>query len=272
MSNEQTAPAANTVTMFRFKNVSPVALQVPELGISIAKDGYSAPMPTGTPTLDAYVTGNLMVKEALTISETSGIPAAPTQAPAQAVTQGDANGLETNTAGPAKAIHAGPGMVPAKLDYIPPRMSSKEEKAKNYDNQAEVRNAIENTVISIGSDAVNFNSNGEIPDDEARRLVRAAGAHSFSTEVSGGQYIADEAQKIIASASGVTAVPKTAAQYKLPENLPAELAPFFQQTGLQKKIFIYKTTNAEVLHKVQGFEKDVNVLSCIDQRLAELGK
>jgi hypothetical protein len=256
--------------MFRFKNVSPVALQVPELGIAIPKDGYSSPMPSGTPTLDAYVTGQLMVKETLNISEVSGtgpgaIP------PVQAIVQGGAP-IETNTAGPANAIHAGPGQPGLKLDYTPPRMSSKEEKSKNYDNQAGVKNAIENTVISIGSDPVNFNSNGEIPDDEARRLVRSAGSSSFSTEVSGGQYIADEAQKIIASASGITAKPKVAADYKLPENLPAELAPFFQQTGLQKKIFIYKTTNAEVLHKVQGFEKDANVLSCIDQRLAELGK
>jgi len=258
--------------MYRFKNVSPVALQVPELGITIAKDGYSAPMPEGTPTLDAYVSGNLMTKEPITIAETSGIPTpTPATPPVQAITQGEANGPETNTAGPVKTIHAGPGQPMAKLDYIPPKSSSASEKARNYDNQAGVREAIANTVISIGSDPVNFNGNGEIPQDEATRLVRAAGASSFSTEVSGGQYIADEAQKIIASASGVSA-PQPPTSYKLPENLPAELAPFFQQNGLQKKIFVYKTANAELLQKVQGFEKDVNVLSCISQRLAELGK
>ena len=269
MTNEQTATPTATVAMFQFKNVSPVALQVPELGITIPKDGYSAPMPSGTPTLDAYVAGKLMEKQPLN-NNNNEVPK-PENA-TRAVVQGNAT-TETNTAGPVNAIHAGPGQPTAHLDYIPPKVSTPEEKAANYDNQAGVRNAIANTVISVGTDPTNFNQQGEIPADEARRLVRAAGAASFSTEVSGGQYIADEAQKIIASAAGVSQVaPVPASSYTLPEGVPAEIIPFFQQTGLQKKIFIYKTANAEILQKVKSFEQDVNVLSCIDQRLAELGK
>ena len=277
MTNEQKAPAA--MKMFRYKNVSTVALQVPELNMTVPKDGYSSPMPDGTPTLDAYVTGHLMVREALDIPEMPNNEI-------KGIVQGGAV-TETNTQGPVATIHAGPGQAApavapapapktpaatatANLEYVPLKTSTPEEKVAAYDNSAVVKTAIANTVISVGTDLAGFNQHGEIPADEAARLVRSAGASSFSTEVNTGNYIADEAQKIIVSAAGVVSTPPQ--NYAIPEGVPADLAPFFKQSGLQKKIFTYKTANADVLIKLKSFEKDPNVLSCIDQRLAELGR
>ena len=263
-TNEQTAaPAATTVKMFRFKNVSAVALPIPELNMIVPKDGYSAPMMEATPTLKEYVKGSLFTQEPLDVPEMPGTGP-------KAIVQGGAP-TETDTKGAVTPLVAGPAMKLANLDYIPPKVSTPGEKLKLYDNQAEVKNAVANTVISIGTDATNFNRNGEIPDDEARRLVKAAGASSFSTEVSGGQYVADEAQRLIAAASGVVAAPRPQ-DIPVPEGVPAGLLPFFQQTGLQKKIFIYKSASSEYLQQIKGFERDANVISCINQRLVELGK
>ena len=261
MTTEQTGQVAlKTVSMFRYKNVSPVALSVPELNAIVPKDGYSAPMPSSTPTLDAYVEGKLMVKEAIDIPELANESI-------KGVVQGGAV-TELKTAGPATAIVAGPAAV--KLDYIPVSVTTNKEKLNNYDQSAEVAKAIANTVVSVGTDLNGINQFGEIPNEEATRLVRSKGASTFSTEVNTSSYVADEAQKIIASASGVVSNPPT--NYPVPEGVPADIAPFFQQPGQWKKIFIYKTTSAETLLKVKNFERDANVLSCIDQRLAELGR
>lgn len=256
-----------TVSMLRYKNVSPVALTIPELGVTIPKDGYSAPMSEPTPTVAAYVAGKLFAAEGMSIPE-----AAPS---ARAVTQGDAT-TEINTAGPAAPVTADPNAPvktppkPAAPDYQPFKTSSADERLKGYDNQAAIRDAVANTVVAVGSEQNPVNQFGEIPQEEATRLIRAASG-SFSTEVSGGEYVADEAQKIIASAAGVVSNPPSR-PIPVPEGVPADIAPFFQQTGLQKKIYIYKMANATVLNKIKGFEKDTNVLSCIDQRLAELEK
>jgi hypothetical protein len=254
------AAAPQTVKMVRYQNISAVALPIPELNVIVPKDGFSPPLPEATPTLKAYVTGQLFKAENVDIP-TMGMQA-------QAVTQGDVNANDNQ--GVRAPLVAGPGQPTAKVDYSPIKVSTTEEKLKGYDNSAEVKKALANTVISVGSEQNPINLFGEIPADEAVRLIKAQGNGSFSTEVSGGEYIADEAQKIIASAAGVSSV--TARPIPMPEGLPADLVPFFQQTGLQKKIFIYKTPNWEMLNKIQGFERDANVLSCIKQRLAELGK
>jgi hypothetical protein len=249
--------------MVRFKNVSQVALPIPELNnLIVPKGGYTPPLPDATPTLNAYIGGRLFLQESVDVPALSG-------ATVQAVTQGDVNA--NDNAGKVAPLVAGPGQTVAKVDYTPLKVSTAAEKLKNYDNSAEVKKALANTVISVGSEQNPINLFGEIPADEAVRLIKAQGNGSFSTEVSGGEYIADEAQKIIASAAGITARPPNRL-IPMPEGLPADLVPFFQSTGLQKKIFIYKTPNWEMLHQIQGFEKDANVLSCITQRLNELGK
>ena len=265
-----------TVPMFRFKNDAKVALPIPELNMVVPAGGYSAPMTESTPTVDAYLSGNLFVKESMNIPEMAS-------GHAEAIAQGgatpanDAAGvIAPVTAGPQLTTVATPAPAadrPVKPGpaYIDLKISTPEEKAKAYDNKAGVREAMANTVVSIGTGGQPINQFGEIPAEEANKLLRTSGKGNFSVEISTGDYIADEAQKIIASANGVVAAPRPES-YKLPEGLPTELAPFFKQTALQKKIYIYKSASADVLNAVKVFEKDPNVLSCIDQRLGELGK
>jgi hypothetical protein len=266
------------VPMFRFKNAAKVALPIPELNMLVPAGGYSAPMTESTPTVDAYLSGNLFVRESMNIPEMAS-------AHSEAIAQGSAPA--NDTAGVIAPVTAGPQLTtvatpPAKLpdrptkpgaDYIDLRVSAPTDKIKSYDNQAAVRDAISNTVVSIGTGGQPINQFGEIPQEEANKLLRAQGKGkgNFSVEVSSGDYIADEARNIIASANGVVSAPKPET-YKMPEGLPPEMQPFFRQTALQKKIFIYKSASVDVLNAVKVFEKDPNVLSCIDQRLGELGK
>lgn len=279
MTNETTTPA---VKLVRFKNVSTVALSIPELNLMVPAGGYSAPMSESTPTIDAYLAGHLFIKENLSVPEIPGTGP-------KAITQGSAT-TEVDTTGSARPLVSGPDQqaqtpaaqpqAPAKapvvtankptaqVDYLPPKMSSNTERINNYDKQSGIVKAVEGTVVSIGADPSQLNQFGEIPSDEASRILKSASRGEFSQEMPVNQVVKDEAQKIIDRAAGVVSNPPT--NYPLPEGVPEEIAPFFKQTGLQKKIFIFKSSNATILEQVKGFEKDPNVLSCIDQRLQEL--
>ena len=127
MNEQTTPPAPKIVRMVRFKNVSAVALPIPELNVIVPKDGYSAPLPEATPTLKAYISGNLFTQEAVDIPEISG-------ATVQAITQGDVNA--NDNAGKVAPVIAGPGQPTAKVDYTPLKVSTAAEKLKNYDNSA----------------------------------------------------------------------------------------------------------------------------------------
>lgn len=248
-NNEQ-----KTVKMSVYKNTSKVALTIPELNLVIPAGGFSSPIPAATESINEYVKHGMLTAEEVTVPE---MPAGTNNT---AVTSG--NGTPTEMQGkPAPAV-ATPGP-----QYIPVMNTDSASRVRNYEGKAGVKDAVQHTVVAI-RDGANPNPYGEIPPESMAGILKQHG-RDFSSEVPLGEYVEDQAQQIIARSVG--AVTRTAAaQQPLPPDTPTELRAWLQQTPLQKKIAVFKSNDAAFLTNVRNYERDANVISCIDTKLTEL--
>ncbi len=263
----EAAPAPNPVAalhggkqvpMFRWRNTAPTTMTLTEGMIVVPAGGYTPPMMAPTPSLQALENAGLMVREEAMTLPASGI---------RAVTSGDyANDIPTT--GVVKPVVAGP-------QYLAPAMQSPTEKLKTYAdpnvNPAahKLREAMANCVVSIGDTAI---AAGESIDPEkASTMLKVSKNQQFADEVTVGDYVQDTAAEAIKAMRqhAVVATPPQAGV--VPEGTPPELQAFFKKTHLQKKIAIFQSVDGEYLKAIRNFERDKTVVSCISQRLGELG-
>lgn len=241
------------VTMTVYKNTSKIALTIPELNVVIPAGGFSSPIPAPTETINEYLTHGMLTAEQVSVTEGS-TPTAPV------ITSGTATQAEMQGK-PAAAV-AAPG-----VHYLPVAATDPHSRIKNYEGKGGVKDAVQHTVVAI-RDGQNPNPYTEIPPESMATILQQHGK-DFSSEVTSGEYIEDQAQQIIAKSVGAV-TRSAAANQPLPANTPADLKPWLQQTPLQKKIAVFKTQDAAFLANVRNYERDTNVISCIDTKLAEL--
>jgi hypothetical protein len=263
-NQEQAKPEAQAqekvLKMYRWQNVSGTTLTVTEGMITVPNTGYTPPMMVPTPSLRALEDAGLMKKSEVAIAE---MPAGSVRALAAGDRSTDAPCNQD------RVVVAGP-------QYLPPVVTSGVEKLKNYvDPQnpvsTKVREAAANCVVSIGDGATAAISSGDNINPEQVASIVKMNKNKFSTEVTVGDYVKDEAQKAIDSMRSRSVVAERPVEGVVPEGIPAEYHSFFKLTHLQKKIAIFKNSDSEYLRRVKGYERDATVVSCISQRLGELG-
>jgi hypothetical protein len=131
-----------------------------------------------------------------------------------------------------------------------------------------IRQAVQGTVVAIRDGGPEF---GEIPTgDMAEVLQRNARRGDFAKEVPQDQYI-DEAVSIInKSVADAHINDGFNKAYPMPEATPEEIKRWFKLSFLQKKIMAFKTKDINFLTEVIKYEKNPDVISCINQKLAEM--
>lgn len=240
-----------TVTMHIYKNTSKVALTIPELGIVIPVGGFSSPIPEPTETIKELVAHTMLQDTPVEVGE-SGLP------------KGNAAVMAGET---STEMQGKPAPAFAAPIYLPVANTPPQSRIKNYEGKGGVKDAVQHTVVAI-RDGSNPNPYSEIPPESMATILQQSGKN-FSTEMSSGEFIEDQAQQIISKSQGA-GLNRTAVAQPLPANTPNELRPWLMQTQLQKKIAVFKTTDAEFLATVRNFERDANVISCIDTKLSEM--
>lgn len=253
-----TNPAPKQISMYRWRNGSTTQLVIAEGMIMVPAGGYTPPMMTPTPSLKALEDAGLMIREAATVMPAGDI---------KALTAGQ-TANDVPTGGSVKPVFASP--------YMPIASQSGADKLKIYADPsnpgaAKMREAINSCVVSVGEGTDAAISVGEMDPEKASKMLKISKTQ-FTTEVSVGDYVADEAEKTIKAARqmGVVA-PKPGPAGEIPPGAPADTHQFFTKTHLQKKIAIFQSTDAGYLKHIKAYEKDNTVASCITQRLGELG-
>jgi hypothetical protein len=242
--------------MYVYQNVSTVPLTIPELNIVIAKGAFSAPIPEPTETLKAFVASGMLKQDTAQVSE----------AMVNTNTAVIAGNTQQEVPSQEAAAVAKPEVKPG-VHYLPVEKPDPDTMIRKYEQKAGVKDAVKNTVVAI-RDGANPNPFGEVPPEAMATMLQQQG-RNFSSEISSADYIEDQAQQIIAKSVG--AMPRTAAHNApIPPGTPAEFLPFLNMAILQKKIAVFKATDAKYLTNLKNYERDPHVISCIDMKLMEL--
>jgi hypothetical protein len=260
-------PLVSTRTAYVYRNTSEIALPIPELGITIPAGAYSAPLLEETPTLKAFSASGMLVKEVTTMAN---VPNNGNTAVVQGNKVNEMMGKQAPVVGGPRNVADLAAINPATkpgIHMLEIKQSKPGELIKAYEGKSGVKDALTRSVVAI-RDGSNPNPYGEIPQEAMSSILQVQGKE-FATEVSSGQYVEDEAQKIITAAT-VAAGPARPAAVVQDPNAPAELKPWLSMSGVQKKMSIYKTADAAVLTNLRNYERDTNVISCIDTRLSEI--
>lgn len=251
------APAVTKHTMYVYQNTSTIPLSIPELNMVIAKGSFSAPLPEPTETIKAYLASGMLRQEKAIISEL------PSGSNSGVIAGNTAQEVPTMEAAAVAKPEVKPG-----VHYLPVEKPDPDAMIRKYEQKAGVKDAVKNTVVAI-RDGVNPNPFGEVPP-EAMATILSQQGKGFSSEISSADYIDDQAQKIIAKSVG--AMPRNASVAPtIPPGTPQEFVPFLSMQLLQKKIAVFKATDAAYLTNLKNYERDPHVISCIDMKLMELG-
>ena len=260
-------PLVSTRKAYVYQNITEIALQIPELNLIIPVGGYSAPIMEETATLKVFSASGMLVKSEVTVAN---VPNNGNTAVTQGSKVNEMMGKQAPVVGgprnPADLAAINPNTKPG-VHMLEIKKSTPAELIQAYEGESGVKQALTQSVVAI-RDGSNPNPYGEIPQDAMASILKVQGKE-FATEISSGQYVEDEAQRIITAATQAAGAPRPAAVVQDP-NAPAELKPWLGMTGTQKKISIYKTADAAVLTHIRNYERDTNVISCIDTRLSEI--
>jgi hypothetical protein len=249
-------PMVSTRKAFKYKNVSTIALQIPELSITIPVGGYSAPILEETVTLKAYNASGMLLREAVTVENVPNVGNA-------AVLQGGTVSEMTGVPAPA---YAKPDVKPG-IHMIQIATKKPEDMIKAYEGKPGIKDAMSNSVVAIRA-GDNPNPYGEIPQDAMSSILQTQGK-GFSSEISTGAFVEDEAQKIITQAVAAQGGPRQSPVVQ-DQHAPAELKPWLAMSGTQKKMSIYRSSDVTTLTQLRSYERDVNILACLDTKLSEL--